>query len=469
MDEIRYLISDASKKVDVETHVLRYWEEELGLSIPRNEMGHRYYTEFHIRLFRQVKILKDKGYQLKAIKAALQQIMEKNQEVVKTEEVLERDISKTLQENPRLGILYRISVDKPDVTRKVIEEQILNREPSNIARMQDYSRLEKSSGGRFKTETRLEVKDKAEVKTDSKDKPEVKADSKDKPEAKADSKDKPEVKADSKDRPEVKADSKDKPEAKANSKDKPEVKTDGKDKPVKTDNKDKAENETDIKINIEEQSREIEEKDGQAEMKSKRKSRTKPSAWERRNGIVVNAMVNAKTTVVGKKGEETKLSAQGEEAAETEPGLESERMPDIEDFQEENEDEPLAGEFSENERQPEETSMILAQQPKENELAAMTAEEKMEQFQMIMNQIIQRALEANNEKLSQDISCQVNRELAGELKELMRIRDEREEERFRQLDEVIRSCQRESQSKAEAAAARVPFFRKKRFRNGNPA
>ena len=74
MNEIRYLISDASKKVDVETHVLRYWEEELGVSIPRNEMGHRYYTEFHIHLFCQVKKLKDRGYQLKAIKNALQQV-----------------------------------------------------------------------------------------------------------------------------------------------------------------------------------------------------------------------------------------------------------------------------------------------------------------------------------------------------------------------------------------------------------
>ena len=45
MDEIHYLISDASKKVDVEAHVLRYWEEELGLDIPRNAMGHRYYTD----------------------------------------------------------------------------------------------------------------------------------------------------------------------------------------------------------------------------------------------------------------------------------------------------------------------------------------------------------------------------------------------------------------------------------------
>ena len=103
MEEICYLISDASKKVDVETHVLRYWEEELGLAIPRNEMGHRYYTEFHIRLFCQVKALRDKGYQLKAIKSALQQLMEKNQEPVNAEEILEQDISRTLQENPRLG------------------------------------------------------------------------------------------------------------------------------------------------------------------------------------------------------------------------------------------------------------------------------------------------------------------------------------------------------------------------------
>ncbi len=71
MSETHYLISDASKKVDVESHVLRYWEEELEMNIPRNEMGHRYYTDFHIRLFKQIKELKEKGYQLKAIKTAL--------------------------------------------------------------------------------------------------------------------------------------------------------------------------------------------------------------------------------------------------------------------------------------------------------------------------------------------------------------------------------------------------------------
>ena len=46
-----YLISDAAKQVQVESHVLRYWEEELKLPIKRNEMGHRYYTQEDIARF----------------------------------------------------------------------------------------------------------------------------------------------------------------------------------------------------------------------------------------------------------------------------------------------------------------------------------------------------------------------------------------------------------------------------------
>ena len=71
MSETRYMISDASKQVNVEAHVLRYWEEELQLEVPRNEMGHRYYTEEHIRMFKQIRELKENGYQLKAIKMLL--------------------------------------------------------------------------------------------------------------------------------------------------------------------------------------------------------------------------------------------------------------------------------------------------------------------------------------------------------------------------------------------------------------
>ena len=219
MAEIHYLISDASKKVDVESHVLRYWEDELELAIPRNEMGHRYYTEAHIRLFQQIKELKEKGYQLKAIKTALDKIMEDGKDPVIPDELLEESVTRALKESA--------------------------------------------------------------VVTDSGD------------------------------------------------------------------------GET-----------------GLAEVRS---------------------------------------AAQ----------------------------------------------VIIAQ-------------EKMEQFQEIMNHIIGRALEVNNEQLSQDVSSIVNDKVVKELEYLMRVKDEKEEERFKQLDELLRSYQKDNKRRAEAAASKIPFFnRKKKFgRNG---
>ncbi len=68
LEEVRYMISDAASLLHVESHVLRYWEEELELEIPRNEMGHRYYTKENIRQFENIRKLKEEGYQLKAIK-----------------------------------------------------------------------------------------------------------------------------------------------------------------------------------------------------------------------------------------------------------------------------------------------------------------------------------------------------------------------------------------------------------------
>ena len=211
MNEIHYLISDASKKVDVESHVLRYWEDELELKIPRNEMGHRYYTEFHIRLFQQIKELKEKGYQLKAIKSALEKMLEEGKDELSDEMLVQG-----------AAALRESAVCRDGQSLQVVEE-----------------------GGA--------------------------------------------------------------------------------------------------------------------------------------------------------------------------PG-------------------PL------------------------------TAEEKMEQFQEIMNHIIGRALEHNNEQLSQDISSLVNDRVAKELEYLMGVGDEKAEERFKRLDETIREYQKEGKGRAEAAASKIPFFKRRKFR-----
>ena len=70
----KYLINEAAKEVHVESHVLRYWEEELALPIKRNEQGHRIYTQEDIDRFIVIKELKDQGLQLKAVRTVLDQI-----------------------------------------------------------------------------------------------------------------------------------------------------------------------------------------------------------------------------------------------------------------------------------------------------------------------------------------------------------------------------------------------------------
>ena len=72
--EKKYSISDASRQVEVENHVLRYWEEELGLNIHRNAKGHRFYTDRDIKILRDVKDLKEQGFLLKAIKLIVHDI-----------------------------------------------------------------------------------------------------------------------------------------------------------------------------------------------------------------------------------------------------------------------------------------------------------------------------------------------------------------------------------------------------------
>lgn len=74
MNDSIYVISQVVDKTNIKSHTIRYWEHELDLTINRNNMGHRCYSEEHINLFLKIKELKDLGYQLKAIKLLLPDI-----------------------------------------------------------------------------------------------------------------------------------------------------------------------------------------------------------------------------------------------------------------------------------------------------------------------------------------------------------------------------------------------------------
>ncbi len=98
MEKVRYMISDAANLIQVESHVLRYWEEELELDVPRNEMGHRYYTEENIRQFEQIKKLKEEGFQLKAIRMLIHNPPAEEESADDLQIDLEKETASMLQE-----------------------------------------------------------------------------------------------------------------------------------------------------------------------------------------------------------------------------------------------------------------------------------------------------------------------------------------------------------------------------------
>ena len=71
MNEACYSISEASQKLNVEAHVLRYWEDELNLKVPRNELGHRYYTESLMATILRIKDLRNLGCSLREVRDTL--------------------------------------------------------------------------------------------------------------------------------------------------------------------------------------------------------------------------------------------------------------------------------------------------------------------------------------------------------------------------------------------------------------
>lgn len=66
-----YGISEVAEITGYPPHVLRFYEKEFELEIPRNDSNHRYYTYNEIELFQYIKSLQDKGFSNKQIKLIL--------------------------------------------------------------------------------------------------------------------------------------------------------------------------------------------------------------------------------------------------------------------------------------------------------------------------------------------------------------------------------------------------------------
>lgn len=136
MQETICSVSEAVKLLGIQSHVLRYWEEEMKLPIQRNEMGHRYYTRYDIQVFLSIKELKKKGYSLKEIGKLIPLFYHNKQEKTKVQPKakLEPKIKPQIYKAKSLGI----SREFMEIVSRLVKER-LEEENSEEAR---YKRLD---------------------------------------------------------------------------------------------------------------------------------------------------------------------------------------------------------------------------------------------------------------------------------------------------------------------------------------
>ena len=116
MTQQMYTIKEAARELGVEAHALRYWEEELGLTIDRNAQGRRVYTEENMQLFRDIMGWKEQGLQLKSIKQLIHGDVESGQGNISGTSSLERSFSGSRDELAG----HRIIVYRPKETNDLM-------------------------------------------------------------------------------------------------------------------------------------------------------------------------------------------------------------------------------------------------------------------------------------------------------------------------------------------------------------
>jgi DNA-binding transcriptional MerR regulator len=70
-DKRRLTISEAADITGYKPHVIRYYEKEFEIDIPRNQSGHRFFTYKEIEMLKYIKQLQEKGLTNTQIKLIL--------------------------------------------------------------------------------------------------------------------------------------------------------------------------------------------------------------------------------------------------------------------------------------------------------------------------------------------------------------------------------------------------------------
>lgn len=80
----KYSITELSQILHVTDHALRYYEKEFKLNIPKDDRGRRFYNAEYANIMYQIKLMRDEGLEIKAIRKILQ-----NENIIKEPDYVE--------------------------------------------------------------------------------------------------------------------------------------------------------------------------------------------------------------------------------------------------------------------------------------------------------------------------------------------------------------------------------------------
>lgn len=146
MAEHAYSMTEASKLLEERTSVLRYWEEELALTIARNERGCRYYTRQDVQVLLCIKELKKKGYMLREIRKLITLLYGRDEKAAAkaTEKREEKTLDRAREKTAKIyGKNDLKEVERRDVFFKVLEKAMAEMRRQN-RREERYKRVDEA-------------------------------------------------------------------------------------------------------------------------------------------------------------------------------------------------------------------------------------------------------------------------------------------------------------------------------------
>ncbi|AEE96601.1 MerR family transcriptional regulator [Mahella australiensis] len=135
-DEKTYTISEVAKLTGYEPHVIRYYEKEFDLNIPRTKSNHRYFTYREIELLEYIKALQDKGFTNSQIK----DIINAPQQPLDNEDAkFDADVATTDLPVPSAGLMMQANLNgilselKDDILEEMRMQLQMEHEPYRLA------------------------------------------------------------------------------------------------------------------------------------------------------------------------------------------------------------------------------------------------------------------------------------------------------------------------------------------------